>query len=74
MKKFIACFVLENGTYVEVPVKQINENYQTDALTDFLEEISKNLKFHYWLFGHYHNNLNIGNNFVLLYEQIVQAI
>lgn len=55
-------------------VKQINENYQTDALTDFLEEISKNLKFHYWLFDHYHNNRNIGNNFVLLYEQIVQAI
>lgn len=26
MKKFIACFVLENGTYVEVPVDAVIEN------------------------------------------------
>ena len=55
-------------------VKKINERYQTDALTDFLEEVREKLKFHYWLFGHYHDNRNIGNNFVLLYEQLVQAI
>ena len=55
-------------------VKKVNERYQTDALTDFLEEVREKLKFHYWLFGHYHDNRNIGNNFVLLYEQLVQAI
>lgn len=26
MKKIIACFVLENGTYVEVPVDAVIEN------------------------------------------------
>ena len=43
-----------------------------EQLTSY--EAQQKLKFHYWLFGHYHDNRNIGNNFVLLYEQIVQAI
>ena len=55
-------------------VAEINQRYETDQLTDFLEEVRRKLKFHYWLFGHYHDNRNIGNNFVLLYEQIVQVI
>ena len=55
-------------------VAEINRRYETDQLTDFLEEVRSKLKFHYWLFGHYHDNRNIGNNFVLLYEQIVQVI
>lgn len=56
-------------------IQQILSNgYQPDALTDFLDMVSKRLKFHYWLFGHYHKNQNIGQNYVLLYEQIVQAI
>lgn len=36
--------------------------------------ISKQLQFHYWLFGHYHENRNIGHNYVLLWEQIVQVL
>jgi len=52
----------------------LSSGYQPDALTNFLDTVSKRLKFHYWLFGHYHDNRNIGRNYVLLYEQIVQAI
>ena len=51
--------------------------YEHDRLTDFFEEISQRTKFHYWLFGHYHDNRNIrhaGKDYVLLYEQIVQAV
>lgn len=45
-----------------------------DPLTDFLEEAREKAKFHYWLFGHYHDNKNIGDQFVLLWEQIVRVI
>ena len=37
-------------------VAEINRRYETDQLTDFLEEVRSKLKFHYWLFGHYHDN------------------
>ena len=44
-----------------------------DPLADFLEEVRQKAKFHYWLFGHYHDNKNIGDQFVLLWEQIVRV-
>lgn len=49
-------------------------HYGHDALTDFLEEVRQQAKFHYWLFGHYHSNGIIEDKFVLLYEQIVRVI
>lgn len=48
--------------------------YTHDRLTAFLEEVLEQSNFHYWLFGHYHDNKNIGNHFVLLWEQIVQVL
>lgn len=58
-------------------VDVLGKDYQHDRLTDFFEEIRQRLKFHYWLFGHYHDNRNIklgGKDYVLLYEQIVQVL
>lgn len=54
--------------------KKLNEDYQTDQLTTFLEEVRRKAKFHYWLFGHYHDNKIIDERYVLLWEQIVQII
>ena len=48
--------------------------YVHDHLTDFLEEVKEKTKFHYWLYGHYHDNKIINDRFVLLWEQIVQII
>ena len=48
--------------------------YVHDHLTDFLEEVKEKAKFHYWLFGHYHDNRMIDDRFVLLWEQMVQVV
>ena len=48
--------------------------YTHDHLTDFLEDVRERTKFHYWLFGHYHDNRIIDDRFVLLWEQAVQVI
>lgn len=45
-----------------------------DPLTAFLEEVREKTNFHYWIFGHYHRNANIGKNYVCLYKQIAQII
>lgn len=47
---------------------------EPDHLTTFLNQINKQLKFHYWLFGHYHGNQVIDDKYVLLWEQIVQVL
>ena len=54
--------------------RTMNRHYEPDALTDFLELVNKKLDFHYWLCGHYHDNRNLTEKHVLLWEQIVQII
>lgn len=55
-------------------VKQLDTRYEADRLTDFLEELRRRLKFHYWLFGHYHENQIIEDQYVQLWEQTVQVL
>ena len=45
--------------------------YKKDYLTDYLQEISEKLEFKKWYFGHYHDNKQVNNQYVLLYEDIV---
>lgn len=52
----------------------INRQNEADPLTDFLQEIQKKARYHYWLFGHYHGNQAIDNKHILLWEQTVQVI
>ena len=55
-------------------IKQFDCRYESDPLTDFLERVQKRIRFHYWLFGHYHDNKIIDDKYVLLWEQIVQVL
>jgi len=49
-------------------------DYQCDYLTDFLEEVCQRAKYHYWLFGHCHQNKAIDKKHILLWEDIVQVM
>ena len=46
--------------------------HKPDILTKYLEEIRQTTKFNKWFFGHYHDNLNVNNEEILLYEQIIR--
>ena len=48
--------------------------YGHDPLTDFLEAVRQKARFHYWLFGHYHDNRIFEEKHVLLWEQIVRVL
>ena len=54
--------------------RKISASFKPDKLTDFLEEIRTRSCFHYWLFGHYHDNRIIDEKYVLLYEQMVRVL
>ena len=54
--------------------QKVNADFKPDKLTDFLEEIRRRSQFHYWLFGHYHDNRIIDEKYVLLYEQMVRIL
>lgn len=46
--------------------------YKPDALTSYLEEIHREVRFKKWFFGHYHDNRNVNAEEILLYEQIIR--
>ena len=47
-------------------------NFQPDSLTEYLEQIKQKVKYQYWFFGHYHDNRNLPDGQILLYEQMIR--
>ncbi len=45
-----------------------------DRETDYLDEIRENVSFQKWFFGHYHDNRNVTEKEILLYEQFVRVV
>ena len=54
--------------------QKIIPHARADRLTDFLEEVKNRARYHYWLFGHLHDNQAVDKKHILLWEQIVQVI
>ena len=53
-------------------VEKMDEGYDPDQLTDFLEMIRQRCRFDYWFLGHYHRNCVIDGRFVIQWEQMVE--
>ena len=78
------CLRLANAFHVSVDIithcaptaiqQKINAHFKPDKLTGFLDEIQNRSQFHYWLFGHYHDNRIIDEKYVMLYEQMVRVL
>ena len=50
--------------------QRLNQHYQPDRLTDFLEAVRQRCRFSKWFCGHYHVNQMIDERFVIQWEQI----
>ena len=46
--------------------------YKPDRETDYLEFIKNNVNYKKWFFGHYHDNRNIFDKEILIYEQMIR--
>lgn len=46
--------------------------YAADRETDYLEFIKNYVNYRKWFFGHYHDNRNINDKEILIYEQIIR--
>lgn len=49
-------------------------SYKPDVLTSYFNKIANTVEFSKWFFGHYHNNTQVMNNFVMLYDQIERVV
>ena len=68
---YIITHCCSTGTQEELGCKGV---YEPDKLTDYFEFIKNYANYKYWFFGHYHDNVNVNDKELLLYEQIIQII
>ena len=50
--------------------QRLNQHYQPDKLTDFLETVKQQCRFSKWFCGHYHVNQVIDERFMIQWEQV----
>ena len=48
--------------------------YESDRETEYLEFIKNNVNYQKWFFGHYHDNINVNDKEILIYEQIIRVL
>ena len=48
--------------------------YAPDKLTDYFDRIKAGTKYKKWFFGHYHDNMNVNDKEILIYEQIIRIL
>ena len=46
--------------------------YKPDKATDYFDVIKNTVLFKKWIFGHYHDNMNVNDREIMLYEQIIR--
>lgn len=67
-------FIISHCAPQHIVNKYISNSYASDILTSYFDMISQKVTFNKWFFGHYHNNKNIQNKYILLYEQIIRIV
>lgn len=48
--------------------------YKADAMTLYFNEVAQKADFQKWFFGHYHNDMQIMNKYIMLYKQIIRIV
>lgn len=67
-------FIVTHCCSSSTQAKLAGDWYQADRMTDYLEEICKKTTYKKHFFGHYHDNRNVSDHQMLLYEQIVRIV
>lgn len=50
----------------------LGSKYKADRETDFLEAVKNSIDYKKWFFGHYHDNMNVSEKEILIYEQMIR--
>lgn len=72
-------FVATHCTYTSLQsyIVEGSREYKTDILTDYFEELNKNVRYDRWFFGHYHTDTGLieygGKNVQCMFENIIRV-
>ena len=66
---YIITHCCSTTTQIELGGKGLHE---ADRVTDYLEFIKNYVNYDKWFFGHYHDNINVNEKEILIYEQMLR--
>ncbi len=66
-------FIVTHCAPTSLQAVLVGGRYEPDVLTDYLEELRARCRYQKWFFGHYHDNRNVTERDILLYEQIIRV-
>ncbi|MBR6315377.1 MAG: metallophosphoesterase [Lachnospiraceae bacterium] len=69
---FTVDYIVTHCCATSTQVFLAGSTYQPDRQTDYLDYIKKNVTYKKWFFGHYHDNRNVFDKELLLYEQLIR--
>ena len=49
-----------------------NDDYKSDILTEYFDSVAEKAEFKKWFFGHYHDDKQVSDNYIMLYDQIIR--
>ena len=67
---FIFDYVITHSSPTSIQ-KAIAPTYECNKLTDFLENIKKNVVCKKWFFGHYHKDQEVLPSFTAVFERVI---
>lgn len=60
--------------FISLPIPNCTMQFRAKATPQRRVKIQVAEAYHYWLFGHYHDNKAVNEKHILLWEQIVRVI
>ena len=67
-----ADFIMTHTCAASTKKALLGDAEEADELNDFLEEIKQKCEYRKWFFAHYHDNREMNEKEILLYEQIIR--
>lgn len=67
-------FIVTHCCPTSIAAVLLRRKVSSDELTQYFEELASTVAFNKWIFGHYHDDREIYDKYILLYDQIVRIV
>lgn len=65
-------YIISHCCPQRIAYKLSNGEFKADVLTEYFDRVDGTVDFDYWFFGHYHNDRQIREKYLLLYMQFIR--
>ena len=65
-------YIVSHCCPYRIAYKISNGRFEPDKLTEYFDMVDGTTDFRYWFFGHYHDDMQYSEKYILLYKQFIR--